>query len=125
MLTSRSFNMIMRDRLQILDGLMTSAKQVLETHKSVADTAVRALEQAKVYMLAKDTNPQEVINLYNRIHQIDMETLTTLNSIIERFPVEHTVQELQVLETFRNLSERQRQDLMTYLERLVLTKGKK
>ena len=125
MLTSRSFNMIMRDRLQILDGLMTSAKQVLETHKSVADTAVRALEQAKVYMLAKDTNPQEVINLYNRIHQIDMETLTTLNSIIERFPVEHTVQELQMLETFRNLSERQRQDLMTYLERLVLTKGKK
>lgn len=117
--------MIMRDRLQILDDLMTSAKQVLETHKAVADTAVRALEQAKVYMLAKETNPQEVLNLYNRIHQIDMETLTTLNNIIERFPVEHTVQELQMLETFRNLSERQRQDLMTYLERLVLTKGKR
>lgn len=117
--------MILRDRLKILDDLMKSAQQVLDTHKSVADVAVRALEQAKVYMLAKDTSPQEVINLYNRIHQIDMETLSTLNSVIERFPVEHTVQELQLLEVFRNLSERQRQDLMTYLERLVLTKGKR
>ena len=117
--------MILRDRLQILDDLMSSAKQILETHKSVADTAVRALEQSKVFMLAESTNPQDIVNLYNRIHQIDMETLTTLNSIIERFPVEHTVQELQLLETFRNLSERQRQDLLTYLEKLVLTKGKR
>ena len=117
--------MILRDRLQILDDLMSSAKQILETHKSVADTAVRALEQSKVFMLAESTNPQDIVNLYNRIHQIDMETLTTLNSIIERFPVEHTVQELQLLETFRNLSERQRQDLLTYLERLVVTKGKR
>lgn len=117
--------MIMRDRLSILDELITSAKQVLETHKSVADTAVRALEHAKVYMLAKDTNPQDVVNIYNRIHQIDIETLRTINSIIERFPVEHTVQELQLLEFFRNLSERQRQDLLTYIEREVLSKGRK
>jgi len=116
--------MILRDRLQILDDLMSSAKQVLEVHKSVADTAVRALEHSKVYMLAKETNPQDVLNLYNKIHQIDMETLSTLNSIIERFPVEHSIQELQLLETFRNLSERQRQDLLTYLERQVLNKGK-
>lgn len=117
--------MILRDRLQILDDLMNSAKQVLETHKSVADTAVSALEHAKIYMSLKDVDPKEVVNMYNRIHDIDMETLRTLNSIIERFPVEHTVQELQLLEVFRNLSERQRQDLMTHLEQLVLTKAKR
>lgn len=116
--------MIMRDRLSILDDLMSTARNTLEIHKSVADTAVRALEHAKIYMLAKNTNPQDVINMYNRIHQIDMETLRTVNAIIERFPVEHTVQELQMLELFRNLSERQRQDLLTYIEREVLTKGK-
>lgn len=117
--------MIMRDRLSILDELMCSAKQILDIHKTVADTAVRALEHAKVYMLAKETNPQDVINIYNRIHQIDIETLKTINSIIERFPVEHTVQELQLLEFFRNLSERQRQDLLVYIEKEVLMKGKR
>lgn len=116
--------MILRDKLQILDDLMTSAKQVLDTHKSIADIAVRSLEHAKVYMLVENINPKDILDLYNRIHQIDMETLATLNSIIERFPVEHTIQELQLLEIFRNLSEKQRQDLLTYLERLVLTKGK-
>lgn len=112
--------MILRDRLNILDELMQSAKQVLEQYKSIAEVASSTLEHSKVLM--QTLEPKELLDMYKRIHDMQMQSLTTFNNIIERFPVEHTIQELQLIELFRNLTERQKQDLLTYLERDILQK---
>lgn len=117
--------MILRERMKFLEELMQSARQVLEHHKDFTETAVRVLEHAKVYFESGKVDPDKIFNMYNRIHEMDMQSLQMLNSVIEKFPVEHTVQELQMLEIFRNLSERQRQDLLLHLEKLVLTKAKR
>lgn len=112
--------MILRDRLQILDDVLKSAQTSLEQYKSFAEVASQALIRAESYIQIKDLDPKDVLDMFNKVHEAQMQTLTTLNSVIERFPVEHTIQELQVLEFFRNLTERQKRAFMSNLEASVL-----
>lgn len=114
--------MILRDRLQILDSLMQSAKEVLSQYKSIAESASTALTKSEIWMQTKDADPKDIVDIFRRIHDMQIQTLQTLNSIIERFPVEHTIQELQLLEVFRNLTERQKKTLMSQLEQLIVQK---
>lgn len=114
--------MIYRERLQILNELLESAKEVLSEYRQMSEVACSALTRAKAYMNLEDTKPNEVLDMYRRIHDMQIQSLNTMNSIIERFPVEHTIQELQLLEIFRNLTEKQKQQLMTSMEALVLQK---
>lgn len=114
--------MILKERLEILNDLFKSAKEVLSQYSAISQTAVSALARAEAYMNIEEVSPKEILDLYKRIHDMQMQSLNTFNSIIEKFPVEHTIQELQLLEIFRNLTERQKQSLMTYLEEQVLSK---
>lgn len=114
--------MILRDRLDILDSLMKDAKQVLAQYETIANIATRTLETANIYANSEAADPDKLLDIFRRIHDMQMSSLNTLNSVIERFPVEHTVQELQLLEIFRNLTERQKQTFMSMLETELLHK---
>ena len=114
--------MILKDRLSILDEVLKSAVEVLRQYKELAGVASSALTRAEAYMQMPETHPREVIDLFKRVHDMQMQSLSTFNSILERFPIEHTIQEVQLLEIFRNLTEKQKQQLMLHLEGVILQK---
>lgn len=116
--------MILRDKVQILDELLNTAKDIVAQHTQIANTATRALSRAEVYM-QNSTDPKEIIDMYRRIHDMQMQILTTLTAILDKFPVEHSIQELQMLELYRNLTERQKQQFYSTLETLILQKRHK
>lgn len=116
--------MILRDKVQILDDLLKTAKEIVSQHTEIANVATRALSRSEVYM-QNTTDPRDIIDMYKRIHDMQMQSLTTLSNILDKFPVEHTIQELQMLELFRNLTERQKQQFMSTLETIVLQRGKR
>lgn len=117
--------MIERSKLQFLDTLMQSTQTVLNQYESLAKIATETLARAEVYMKQDTADPKEVLDMFRRVHDMQMQTLSTLNATLERFPVEHTIQELQMLELFRNLNEQQKKQFMTQLEIILIDKKKK
>lgn len=115
--------MIQKDKVQILEGVLQAAKEVLAMHSKFSDSATRALARAEVY-LEHATNPKDILDMYRRIHDMQMQSLATLGSTMEKFPLEHTIQELQLIELFRNLNERQKQQVLATLETTLIQKGK-
>lgn len=114
--------MILKERIEILNELFQSASTVLKQYEALSTVASSALEKAKAWMESDNASPAEIIDMFKRIHDMQMQSLSTFNSILEKFPVEHTIQELQMLELFRNMTERQKQQLMTQLEQFILQK---
>lgn len=113
--------MILRDRLQILDEVLKSAKEMLAQHSAFSNVATRALARAET-LVENSSDPKEILDTFRRIHDMQMQSLQFFNAVIEKFPVEHTIQELQLLEIFRNLTERQKQTFMHTLEATVRQK---
>lgn len=114
--------MILKERMQIVDEVLKSAHTILEQYEKTASVASQALERSLIYMQLDSTKPEEVLDMFKRIHDMQMQTLGMFDKVLEKMPVEHTIQELQMLELFRNLTERQKQQFMTQLEQLILQK---
>lgn len=111
--------MIVKDRLKILEEVLQSAQTTLKQYESLAEVAATVLAKAETWMQAPNADPSEIVDMFKRIHDMQMQSLSTFNSILEKFPVEHTIQELQLLELFRSLTEKQKQSLMSQMEQIL------
>lgn len=111
--------MIVKDRLKILEEVLQSAQTTLRQYESLADIASTVLAKAETWMKSENADPREIVDMFKRIHDMQIQSLSTFNSILEKFPVEHTIQELQLLELFRSLTEKQKQKLMTQMEQIL------
>ena len=74
--------MIQKDKVQILEGVLQAAKEVLAMHSKFSDSATRALARVEVY-LEHATNPKDILDMYRRIHDMQMQSFATLGSIGE------------------------------------------
>lgn len=117
--------MILRDRIQILEEVIEDAKELLRQYKEFSEVSAQSLLKLSAYVSDKAADPKEILDMHKRVHDMQMQSLTMFNTILEKFPVEHTVQELQLLEIFRNLTEAQKKSLMAQLETLILQKRKR
>lgn len=114
--------MILRERVKILDELLQSANQLLSNYRKFSEASAESLVRLSAYVSSKEANPKDILDMHKRIHDMQMQSLNLFNTILEKFPVEHTVQELQLLEIFRNLTETQKKHMMTQLEKLIIGK---
>lgn len=117
--------MILKERLQILDEVLQSAQNVLSEYKSIASVSSEALNRMKAYIAQDQVEPKEVLDMFRRVHDMQMQSMQVFTNVLEKFPVEHTVQELQMLELFRNLTEHQKRQFMSQLEQFILNKRKR
>lgn len=114
--------MILKERLQILDDVLKSAKEVLRQYNELASVSSEALNRTKAYIAQDQVEPREVLDMFRRTHDMQMQSMQLFTNVLEKFPVEHTIQELQMLELFRNLTEHQKRQFMTQIEQFILNK---
>lgn len=114
--------MIIKDRLNILDDVLKSAQEILQQYKDLAEVASEALNRTKVHLSQNATEPKEILDTFKRVHDMQMQSMQLFTNVLEKFPVEHTIQELQMLELFRNLTEHQKRQFMSQLEQFILNK---
>ena len=117
--------MILKERLQILDDVLQSAQSILAEYKSIASVSSEALNRMKAYIAQDKVEPKEVLDMFRRVHDMQMQSMQVFTNVLEKFPVEHTIQELQMLELFRNLTEHQKRQFMSQLEQFILNKRKR
>lgn len=115
--------MIHKDRLEMISGLMSAAKEILSQYQSVANIANQVIKRMELYAQNKP-DPKELIDMFKRVHDMQMESIKTINSILEKFPVEHTVQELLLIDLFRKFSESQKHQFMSALEKELKVSGR-
>ena len=114
--------MILRDRLTILDEVLQSAQEVLKQYKEMSQVTSETLMRLNLYISKEATDPKEILEMHRRVHDMQMQSMQLFSNVLEKFPVEHTIQELQLLEVFRNLTEFQKRQFMSTLEQLILKK---
>lgn len=109
----------MNSKSKVLTELLEQAKFYLSHSKKLNYAATYAINRLTRNM--RDVmEPKDVMTVYMTITDVHSQALKVINNIVEKFPVEHTIQELHILELFRGMSEREKQEL---IEILTVDKG--
>lgn len=109
---------MLNEKSEVLTELMNKAKFFLSN--------CRKLDNATIYSLRrlaeaqhKALDPDKVFSMYKDVMELQILALKSIDSIIEKFPVEATIQERQVLDAFRKLPEEDKQAVVRTLTERV------
>ena len=109
----------MDSKSKVLTGLLEQANFYLSHSKKLNYAATFAINRLTRDM--RDAmNPKDLMTVYMTINDVHTQALHIINNIVEKFPVELTIQEMQILELFREMSEHEKHEL---IEILTVNKG--
>ena len=104
----------MDSKSKVLTELLEQAQFYLSNSKKLNYAATYAINRLTKSM--RDImEPKDLMTVYMTITDVHSQALHVINNIVEKFPVEHTIQELQMLELFRSMSEHERHELIEIL----------
>lgn len=104
----------MSNETDLLQQLFNKAQFFLDSTTRLEIATTNSLKKLS-RLNQTSTNAQDILTIYCRVADLHIQALETINNIINKFPVKHTVQELQLLELFRNMKENEKQVLIDVL----------
>ena len=104
----------MTSKTDVLNGLLEKAQFFISNSQKLDNATIYAVRKLAV-SLRKSADPNEVMSMYSRVMDLQILALKTINNIVDKFPVELTIQELHMLELFRKMPEYERQQFIQIL----------
>lgn len=104
----------MDNRTEVLSQLLDKAQFFLNNSKRLDSATIYAVRKLATTM-RKSTDPTEVVRIYNNVVELHTLALKTINNILEKFPVEMTIQEMRLLEMFRLAPEKDKSEILRIL----------
>ncbi len=103
------------EKALILDELFSKATFFIQNTKMIENSVTEALKYL-AKELKKPVSPNHVMEIFKQVMELHNNGLNVINSIIEKFPLEMTVQELQLLQDFRSLSDINKSTVINFLK---------
>ena len=92
------------EKAAILNELLSKATFFIQNTK-VLETSVTEALKYLAEELKHPVSPSNVMEIFKQVMNLHNNGLSIINSIVEKFPLEMTIQELQLLQDFRMLSD--------------------